>query len=1731
MARRGCWTPGTLTESYGKLAFMSASSPASSGPAGPQFEGQIGAHYLLSLLTGAEPHGLPGAGIERVEFQRAAESHPLDDIVVHARDGNGSPSVLEIQVKRSLQFTRSDQKFGGVVAQIAQASQQPGFFDTRHELAVAVGRAPLKVQGPCQDVLVWARQMSCADTFMTRIERRHSANDDVRSFVDAFRTHLKHVDAAHDDETVWRLLSRLQILHFDFTAQGSVCEAWQRERAAHALHPDDAGKADALWRCLVELAIGAAASGGDRDRDRLLQDVGARGFRLASDCRYAPARSALAEDARHALEDIADRVGNVRLMRGKHVVAVRSALDQGRYVEIRGEPGVGKSGLLKRFAEELSSQSGIIVLTPGRVKSGGWGAMRAALGFNGTARALLVDLAVSGGAALFIDSLDSYSEDERLTVVDLVREAAEIPGFSVIATTRYGFGDETDEAERLPADAFERLGRVVPVTIGELATDEVTELRDAAPELAPLLADTHPARSIARNLFRLERLIRRTACEPRFRTEIDMAKDWWGTADGKKEGRRERARLLTALATQALESATLNADTHPAAAVDALIGSGTLRDLGGDRMAFRHDTLRDWAVANLLFEEPDIAGRLPLDRLAPARLARGFELAARMKLERAANDAIWRSLLDSVSREGMHGSWRRVALLAVVRSEIGIELLNRVTESILAEDARLLSELVRTVQAVEVQSLSEHLARFGATAPENAAGLYLPSDPSWIRLTCWLLALDDDLPEAAVADVAAFFKASCAELLHNHEIGHSLAHWFHRRLERIEAHRSDPFVSELRSDFLAVCPHAPSLAARYLRSLVQCQWHDKAIRTVWTFSSFIARAAPQELADLTVAMLIPSREDRKPRFPSGIPVSLSDLSSSGSDDRGRDPFGSSELAFVPPSPKQGPFLALLDHAPATGLKLVCQLVDHAISVRSQGQPHGADAMTVAFADGGRVFSSLGTYTWSRDWGNGDSCVQSALMALEAWAHRRVDDGEEVDTVLADVLPPAGGPAAYLLVAVDLVLSHWSKSRKVAIPFLACPELLCLDLQRTSGDAQTKSDVFGIDALFGTTDDPSGSDGLKAPPSRQLSLHSRLGCYAISGPLEMRTEIAGLLQQTVERLGPYGEDMDRRDPEFMAAHALNLLDPENWRETSTMGSDGEPVGAWEYVSPPEENGHLERLSASAFPWLADRSMQCAILLAVEEPSHSSPEFASQVMGWVLQPAPPTTNDTWDKVGHRNLAIVSAAVIVMRDGGSGLRARRRAWARGVFMKALAAENQNGFITGSNIRFSPAAMAFIGTVQLLREGIEPADVRVLLEAASRRDLLAASGFRVVVDAIETIDDRLPRALLRTAFASCIRLRRRREDSGGERAADIERRVRFAMDRELGWLFDGHEEPDWPEFPMASPMRRSSLRIPSICRGLPEDIGRPEARQRTDEDLDDRSAALWLTSASCLFDVESRPWLRDLAQSYAEWTAVANGSDFKPRGRIEKTPSKWNAAYYDLVARCLPGLAAENSDRLALTPILSLPEKSFFDAAGHFLRSLDRVYFRDGGLVEAEAVRIRASLADRFSGSFDWTGRGCDPSASIEVHMGSAVAAFFFNDWDRIPPSSCYLRPTDIARIEPFLPVLERLVVNGPGGFVASLVLDLVEVSPKPEHLSFIVAAAEAWLTAHPCNTKFWIDTKTAQRLCAVITRIGARESFSCRDPSLRDRVGNIVSALVGLGVAAAGQLEQDLVSGAHE
>ena len=229
-------------------------------------------------------------------------------------------------------------------------------------------------------------------------------------------------------------------------------------------------------------------------------------------------------------------------------------------------------------------------------------------------------------------------------------------------------------------------------------------------------------------------------------------------------------------------------------------------------------------------------------------------------------------------------------------------------------------------------------------------------------------------------------------------------------------------------------------------------------------------------------------------------------------------------------------------------------------------------------------------------------------------------------------------------------------------------------------------------------------------------------------------------------------------------------------------------------------------------------------------------------------------------------------------------------------------------------------------------------------------------------------------------------------------------------------------------------------------------------------RQRGYGLSKTQILVDVVKAPVATRHCRTYASWTAAANGAGLDVHEEVANPPREWNHAYFDLLAHCLPGLALPEIEQLVLTPISSMPDEPFFDVITRFLRSVDAVYFNDRGLQEPIATRIRSTLANRMMASSGWKRLGGSRSASVERHIGPAIAVLFFNDYGFIHPAKCYLLPNGIDRIDAFLPVLEQLIEHGPSLFVALVTLNLLEVSPRSAHLRFLVTAAKTWLRKLP-------------------------------------------------------------------
>jgi hypothetical protein len=1328
-----------------------AASPAATG-SGSHFEAKVGAFYLLAMLLDAEPRGLPGARIDRIQLQGAEDGFPLDDVIVHATMPARTPAVAEIQVKRKITFSSADTVFRDVAEQIVEAIKAGKLEDPNPQpLAIATAQSSRQIDGAYQAVLLWARHSESAEAFFRKLGRPGASNESMRTFVATLRANVAHFGAASEDETIWKILRRLQILVFDFSADHGQTECLVRDRCAQALDPSECGEAGALWSALCDIAQSIATSGGEIAAPALRNILtNTHGLRLAGLRQNRAALAALLEASQNALHDIRYHVGPATLSRRARLDSVNAALDSGRYVEILGDAGVGKSGILRALAEQTAMGANIIALSPTRTIPRGWLAMRQALRFDGSAKDLLSEIAASGGGTLFVDSVDFFGDAERATVSDLVRQAAAVPGFNVIVTGRRSFG--TEEPNWLPDAAINKLGRAPVIIIDELTDTEIEELQSAAPELAPLLANAHPARDVVRNLFRLDRLLRQARGDPVPRTEAEMAKLRWQTGDGKNDDQaRERTRILRSLADKSLsgDAGPLDTSTYPAIPLNALVKNGALRDLSGEKMIFRHDVFRDWAVANLLDENSAKIAALPLTRPAPASLSRGVELAARLAIEGSPDAKPWKALLDRFSQTDVHGSWCRAVVITLVRSELSTDVLTRAEEHLLADSGRLLRDLVRSLMALDVAPASQLLAGYGVNLPDEIAGLSIPIGPTWRRLVVWILGLKDRLPANVIPNVAELYTSYASAALMFDPIVPDLVAQLHAWLMEIERDQADrtpgrrPALSGglgyekrqslheyLRSSFLALSIATSHLADQYVRFILK-QGHRAhySAESILKSPGNLAQAASGALAELTAATLIEREAPRRQGFV----------------DYGyQEAFTDADRQLLLPSPARGPFLDLLVHSPIDGLALVRQIVQHACTFgRGRSQPDD-DAIIIELESGPRRFPSRDTYYWSRD-AQGQYCVTSALMALEAWGHRRIDAGESVETVIADVFGNDEVPAAYLLVIVDLLLSHWPKSQKAAIPFVGSPDLLSFDRTRQIYDSGAYD--FG---MLGEQE-PRGlanRDSLKKRASRGRLLEQVLPFYLFGEQLADGDAVRARLESAATRLGPYEARSTMADPRLMVVYALNHLDRQNYRPRVVQDETGNAQTFYEYVSPTSEANHLAPMQSGAAAQMAGLNLRSKLAIALENSEKSSPDLIARAIAWARE-----IDVGGEPQPNYDHSVLISAALVMRDGNTAQRKEHGAWAKSQFRTAIARAEDPVHRHRDGLRFNPVGIAAVGMVAAVRRDGGLSEARPLLDLAVTSDPAAAHGFGAEMNSMIAIDP-LCRILccaarLRAAFA----------------------------------------------------------------------------------------------------------------------------------------------------------------------------------------------------------------------------------------------------------------------------------------------------------------------------------------------------------------------------------------------
>lgn len=628
-----CWTrpEGRIT-----------ASPYSTGGGGTRLEHRLGTVFLVRLLTAGPVLELGDRAPDRIAFQQSPATG-VDDLVATASAAGGTSVRLEIAVRRTPKFVRSDKKTNELITTLVRAdldAERDSEPLIERRLAVAVSGQQTHAQ-EIAELAVTARGQSTADEFVELIRtpgkfatRRRL--DHLIDMVAAALVEIGDENAGTPEHRCWSLLRRLWTMQVNLEVGHE--DDWARlvgDLKPVALNPSD-DAAVALRDRLEQLSAELARNAGVVDVAALRRRLHGH---IRPDAHVPPADwtrlLALDEQARFAVARSLTGGGSTALTLPRPTIRkdLRAAIGEDGDLIVRGDSGVGKSALVMDAIEpgELGENRQAIALNLRHLPT----SQLELLALLSTPMDELLSQLTAPDRLLVIDSAEGAAEDQGEVFSYLLRTARDA-GLKVIAVaTTEGAGAATQ---------LMRSGATGPREYVVSGLDD-EELATAAAHIPVLqrLVDNPRARELLRRPIVIDLLAR--ADDPGLPLSEAQALDHiWHylvrNSDrhdmGAPDAREQVMLRLAAHAVRKGDVEDLLARLHHAA-VDGLRRSGLLLPasrLPWERVpTFKHDLLRAYSVARLLLADRDPAAALtaigaPRWTLASARLACEMVLSA-----------------------------------------------------------------------------------------------------------------------------------------------------------------------------------------------------------------------------------------------------------------------------------------------------------------------------------------------------------------------------------------------------------------------------------------------------------------------------------------------------------------------------------------------------------------------------------------------------------------------------------------------------------------------------------------------------------------------------------------------------------------------------------------------------------------------------------------------------------------------------------------------------------------------------------------------------------------------------------------------------------------------------------------------------------------------------------------------------------------------------------------------
>ncbi len=1724
-------------------------STIATGGAGTHFESRVAAYFIGTVLCQTAARGLlQGFVGNKVELQRGFEgnSSALDDVILEGKAGT-QKSRLSLQIKRELTFG-DNELFKEVIGDCWKTFSSSEFTKESDRFGVALGKIAQAVEKGGRDVLDLAKKKSDAADFLNHLGQQGVASNSMRKFAGNIRDRLdESKDSPVSDTEFWEFLRHFEILYFDFE-QGDSSDSLAGciNGLVPALIPADAGKASSLWDALITIADEYKPAAGSLTRSQLIEILHNR-FRLSGLRHHADDVSKIQTSSERILNSIRSQLGAVHLDRSSSLSELIQRSTECEFVEITGEPGSGKSALLKTFAEIKAQDFPVLVIDAKRLpETPGLEALERLWGISGALDRLIPDFSRIERPCLFIDGVDRLEDAGKwATVNDLIkciRQADSGERWCIIVAAR---ANTLEFRQNLAKEAMgKRQGRV---DVNVLSDDDVQQVAAAYPALSALIKDDGPAADLAKRPYLLDRLIKSKFPDsdaPQSKiTEIDLILDLWTDDGGKGQAFRiQRQSVLTKLGKALLAGEGLPKafDITEADALQSLSQDDIIRDdpVTG-KLEFCHDILEDWVLCRCLDEESvEIVSVLKnLDQAL--WLVEAIKLLAQYYLEKMPDAATWQSLLQSVSDDTLDPRWKRAVLTALLQSPMAFELLVKLENVLFANDAKLLREMMVSLRTIEILPntgwYNPEIKMNGLDDPmrkELAFRTAYPRARAWRPFLGWLRPRINQIPPhlvselSKVLDVLPKSMGAVPDFLSDVVVDWArewlqvIDYPWHRNTGIKEKYSSlqlgrredDELGDQLRHLILTSAQGAGQKVTEYLSAIQQDDRHRGAEYIIEN-SNLLVPNLPTALVDFMLKVMCSKEDAEERRRHIG---------------RGPMAFGQLEIyddrLFFPSCHLRPPFLSLLQNSPVEGIRLINGFCNYAIELwreiireENRGTPL---PVHMSFSWGEKVFwGHEQQYLWFRGLSVGPYSVSSALMALEVWMEGEVEKGRDLNELFEIVLKDNDCVGA-LGVCVSIILANPKKSLDVAIPFVTNPFLWDWDLRRTVHERPSPSNLIGfMPKDFAFLEHVQTRNNL---PHRKTMLREIVPYYILTAEAATKTAFLERMKKTVNGALPYQYEEWQGHPDVEAELKDQLrrmeamADPQNYKFYNA--EDGQNV-IFQYEHPADLAPEAEQIQTEQ----AELGQYLRIALWVEQCLGTGnlqqeidlQEAVAEAKEWDETELFSIPLSSEDMKRQKRAAAVAGTVAVLLNHETQISEDDMGWCRDVLNRAATTPFANDTLTMrmSIISFHPALYAVHGLMGLVRTGKACQEDKHLVLALVCHPL-EMIGQTVYLETSKCWDCDPDFCWQAFVLATKLSLMPRSIIPRGHGLEVNEAEQQF-LETILNEVLTDYDEGRLSELPDIPLEWTEDFSIePDITYG----------QYKRSEIL-----FMWHIPSKSLFLQPVRKLLEDdkrrksilkLLQEFMAWTEQHCCPPWDTRNRDSGGSAfEWLHAFMAWCAELSLYLTAEETNSLIIDPILSIEGRQEDYLLSDFIGEFLRRHFTQNGMPDDRTIVSWRRLCDAIFNHRDV--RYIQNSDILTRNFGESVGYILFcNPWQ-----CCFQHPWE--PVNTFDTEIRKWVeIFGKSKACFGILISFLQSAGWV----YVPGQAVEWLSgiaeAHKDNSSFWATNSNGSEATNFLEKlIDDFEAEIRKEPDIARKIIRIADIMTANGISTATQIQQKM------